>query len=83
MTSSNKNRQVIHVHLLISNEHLYFGSIKAMYQHFTRDELGVAEQTLYNSWKDQTYTTDLVVLRKGRLIQKEQQKFKKAELLCM
>lgn len=60
--------------MLNTNEHLYFGSISALYDHFTPAQLGVASQTLYNKWKDEPYITDTVVLRKGRLIQKEQQK---------
>jgi hypothetical protein len=72
MATSEKSRQVIHLHLLASDSHFYFGSIKAMYQHFTNIDLGVAEQTLYNTWKDKPFKTEMVMLRKGRLIQKRQ-----------
>jgi hypothetical protein len=58
--------------LISEDEHYYFGSISAMYEHFTRQELGVASQTLYNTWKDEPYITDMAVIRKGRLIQKKQ-----------
>jgi hypothetical protein len=74
MATSEKTRQVIHLHLLESDKHFYFGSIKAMYQDFTSIDLGVAEQTLYNTWKDKPYKTEIIVLRKGRLIQKRQSK---------
>jgi len=60
--------------MLNTDEHLYFGSISALYDHFTPAQLGVALQTLYNKWKNEPYLTDMVVLRKGRLIQKEQHK---------
>ena len=73
MTISEKNRQVIHLYLISEDKHYYFGSISAMYEHFTRQELGVASQTLYNTWKEETYVTDKAVIRKGRLIQKKQQ----------
>jgi len=66
-------RQVIHLHLLESDEHHYYGSISAMFDHFTRTELGIASQTLYNQWKDEPYRNDKVVIRKGRLIQKKRQ----------
>jgi hypothetical protein len=59
--------------LIATDKHYYFGSISAMYEHFSREKLGVASQTLYNTWKDETYLTDLAVIRKGRLIQKKQQ----------
>ena len=65
-------RQVIHLHLLAEDEHHYFGSLSALYEHFTRDQLGVAIQTLYNKWKDEPYRTDKAILRKGRLVQKKQ-----------
>jgi len=64
-------RQVIHLYLFKSEEHYYFGSISAMYEHFTHDQLGIAKQSLYNRWKDEPYRNDLIVLRKGRLIQKQ------------
>jgi hypothetical protein len=36
MVSSDKNRQVIHLYMIASDEHYYFGSIMAMFEHFTR-----------------------------------------------
>ena len=71
MDKSDQPRQVIHLHILESDEHHYFGSLSAMYEHFTRDQLGVAVQTLYNQWKEEPYRNDKVVIRKGRLIQKK------------
>jgi len=68
---SDQPRQVIHLHLLENDEHHYFGSISAMYQHFTHDELGIAKQSLYNRWKDEPYRNNMIILRKGRLIQKK------------
>lgn len=78
MTTTEKNRQVIHLHLLSEDQHYYFGSISAMYEHYSRQDLGVASQTLYNIWKDEPYVTDMAVIRKGRLIQKKQQNIKKS-----
>ena len=71
MDKSDQPRQVIHLHLLECDEHHYFGSLSAMYEHFTRGQLGVAVQTLYNKWKDGLYRNDKIVIRKGRLIQKK------------
>jgi hypothetical protein len=80
MTTSEKNRQVIHLYLIAADEHYYFGSIQAMYAHFTHEQLGVASQTLYNTWKNEPYITDMAVIRKGRLIQKKQLNITKGEL---
>jgi hypothetical protein len=80
MTTSEKNRQVIHLHVIATDKHYYFGSISAMFEHFSCQDLGVALQTLYNTWKDEPYITDLAVFRKGRLIQKKQQNIKKGEV---
>ena len=71
MDKSDQPRQVIHLYILESDENHYFGSLSAMYEHFTRDQLGVAIQTLYNQWKEEPYRNDKVVIRKGRLIQKK------------
>ncbi|MBN1186481.1 MAG: hypothetical protein JXB49_29670 [Bacteroidales bacterium] len=76
MTSSDKNRQVIHLQIIATDEHFYYGSITAMFEHFSREQLGVAHQTLYNTWKDEPYVTELAVIRKGRLVQKKQQSLK-------
>jgi hypothetical protein len=75
--TSDQYRQVIHLYLISKDEHHYFGSITAMYDHFTREQIGVASQTLYNSWKEEPYVTEMAIIRKGRLIQKKQQKTSK------
>ncbi len=74
MDRPDQPRQVIHLHLLTEDNHYYFGSISAMFEHFNRDQLGVAIQTLYNQWKDVPYQNEKVVIRKGRLIQKKKLK---------
>lgn len=76
MATIDRNRQVIHLYLIATDEHHYFGSITAMYEHFTKDKIGVALQTLYNTWKEEPYVTEKAVIRKGRLIQKKQQHIK-------
>ncbi len=71
MEKQEQSRQVIHLQILATNEHHYFGSLAAIYDHFKRDELGVAMQTLYNQFKGDVFANDKVVIRKGRLIQKK------------
>jgi len=74
MDKQDQPRQVIHLQIIATDEHHYYGSLSAMYEHFTRDQLGVAIQTLYNQFKGDLYQNDLVVIRKGRLIQKKNRK---------
>ena len=71
MDKQDQARQVIHLNITETNEHHYFGSLQALYEHFTRDQLGVAIQTLYNQFKGDYYDNGLVVIRKGRLVQKK------------
>jgi len=65
-------RQVVHVYFKNSDfektQHHYFGSVLAMYQRFTPEQLGVAMQTLYNQWKSGEWENDKIILRKGKLI---------------
>lgn len=74
MDKQDQPRQVIHLQIISTDEHHYYGSLSAMYEHFTRDQVGVAIQTLYNQFKGDLYKNDLVVIRKGRLIQKKNRK---------
>jgi len=72
MEKPDQIRQVIHLQFVGTDEHHYFGSIQAIYDHFTRDQLGIAPQTLYNQWAGNSpYINTKVILRKGRLIQKK------------
>lgn len=69
-----QQRQVIHVHVFATDEHYYFGSIQAIYDTFTKDEIGIAPQTLYNRGLNEKYINDKVVIRKGLLQQKKHSK---------
>ncbi|PXV63020.1 hypothetical protein CLV62_11661 [Dysgonomonas alginatilytica] len=69
-----QQRQVIHVHVLPNDEHYYFGSIQAIYDTFTKDDIGIAAQTLYNRGLSEFYMNDKVVIRKGILQQKKHTK---------
>ena len=68
-----QDRQVIH--LQRGNEHYYFGSVAAMYDHFSKDEIGISYGSIRNYglsphkpyWNDKTG----VIVRVGVLITKE------------
>jgi len=74
MDKPDQPRQVVHLYIIATDEHYYFGSLSAMYDQFTREQLGVAQQTLYNQFKGDLYQNDLIMIRKGRLIQKKNRK---------
>lgn len=66
-----KSRTVVHVEL--TGKHYYFGSVSAIYDHFSVAELGVAYGTLRNYRLSATnpYTNEKCIIRKGILITKE------------
>ncbi len=68
------DRQVIHLYIKSTEQHYYFGSIAAMFEHFDSSQLGVAAQTLYNRMEGTEWENDNIILRKGRLIGKKKTK---------
>ena len=79
MVNSEQTRQVIHLYIEETDKHYYFGSLQAMFESFSPEQLGVAIQTLYNTWNDIPYINDKVTIRKGRLIQKKHSKTNKTQ----
>ena len=63
-----QQRQVIHLYLKKEDEHHYFGSVPALFQHFTTEQLGIGLQSLYNVWRDEPYENGRIKLLKGRLL---------------
>jgi len=70
MANSEHHRLVIHLLIKATGEHYYFGSISAMYDYFSSSQLGIAQQSLYNRWKDEPWINEKVEIRKGRLLPK-------------
>ena len=72
-TTMAQERQVIH--LQRDEEHYYFGSVAAMYDHFNREEIGISYGSLrnYGLSPDKPYRNEKtgVVIRVGMLIAKE------------
>ena len=72
-TTMAQERQVIHLQL--GEEHYYFGSVAAMYDHFNREEIGISYGSLrnYGLSPDKPYRNEKtgVVIRVGVLIAKE------------
>lgn len=67
-----KERTVIHLQLLKTDEHWYFGSIANLYEYFNADTLGISYGSLrnYGLSKDKPYSNKLCVIRKGTLLSK-------------
>ena len=76
-----QERQVIH--LQRGEEHFYFGSVAAMYDHFNREEIGISYGSLrnYGLSPDKPYRNEKtgVVIRVGVLIAKEGNRGRKTE----
>ena len=80
-TTMAQERQVIH--LQRDEEHYYFGSVAAMYDHFNREEIGISYGSLrnYGLSPDKPYRNEKtgVVIRVGVLIAKEGNRGRKTE----
>ena len=59
---------IFHVHFIFEKTDEYYGSIAAIYQNRTRQEIGVAYNTLRNvKWKEiTTYTTGRAIIARER-----------------
>lgn len=67
-----KERTVIHLQLLDSDEHHYFGSIANLYEHYTSEQLGITYASLrnYGLSNEHPYMNKKCVIRKGLLLSK-------------
>lgn len=70
---SKQLRKVYHVEFKGIGRHFYFGSLAAIYDHFSDDEIGTAIATF---WYDHDfdlgpYQNEKVIIRFGNLIAKE------------
>lgn len=63
---------IYHVHIKGSDEHRYFGSISAIYDVFTPDDVGVSKSRLwgFKLAENRPYDNKLVTIRKGSLHRK-------------
>lgn len=68
-----QERQVIH--LQRGDEHYYYGSVAAMYEHFTKDDIGIKHSSLrnYGLSPEKPYINAKrgVIIRMGVLVTKE------------
>ena len=76
-----QERQVIHLQL--GEEHHYFGSVAAMYDHYTKEQIGISYGSIrnYGLTPDKPYRNDKtgVIIRVGVLIAKEGNRGRRAQ----
>ena len=68
------------VHLTIkgdsrqTDKHAYFGSVACIYDHYTKDQIGITYAALrnYGITEDKPYENKNVIIRRGRLVTKDQ-----------
>lgn len=67
-----KERTVIHLHLLSTDEHHYFGSIANLFEYYDADTLGISYGSLrnYGLSSKKPYINKKCVIRKGLLLAK-------------
>ena len=70
MEKEKVERTVVHVELLTSNSHYYFGSLAAIYEKFSKEEIGISYGSLrnYRLSSEKPYKNKLCIIRKGVLI---------------
>lgn len=70
MEKEKAERTVVHVELLCDNSHHYFGSLAAIYEKFSKEEIGISYGSLrnYGLSPEKSYKNKLCVIRKGTLI---------------
>lgn len=63
-------RTVVHVELLADNSHHYFGSLAAIYEKFSKEEIGITYGSLrnYGLSTERPYRNKCCIIRKGVLI---------------
>lgn len=76
-----QERQVIHLQL--GEEHHYFGSVAALYDHYTKEQIGISYGSIrnYGLTPDKPYRNDKtgVIIRVGVLIAKEGNRGRKSQ----
>lgn len=70
MEKEKVERTVVHVELLADGSHHYFGSLAAIYEKFTREEVGITYGSLrgYGLTAEHPYSNKLCTIRKGVLV---------------
>ena len=67
-----QERTVIHLYLKEKDIHLYFGSMANIFEHFTKEQVGITFGSLrnYGLSSEKPYENRKVIIRKGILLTK-------------
>ncbi len=67
-----KERTVIHLQMIETDEHHYFGSISNIYQYYTSEQIGITYASLrnYGLSNEHPYKNKKCIIRKGLLLSK-------------
>lgn len=62
--------KVVYVHLVFEKKDYFFGSIAAIYDYLSADQIGAGYNTLWNvRWKETSvYVTPKVIIKIGKLL---------------
>ena len=63
-----ENMKVIHVHLIFKKKNYYFGSLSAIFEHLSENDIGIKKGTLLHRSKEGTISTDRAIIIKGVLL---------------
>ena len=80
MDDSKFSKTVIHLTIKgdtrDTDRHFYFGSVACIYDHFSSDQIGITYGSLrnYGVSEDKPYENRNVIIRKGKLLSKDQKK---------
>ena len=76
-----KEMKIIHLYVKETNTHHYYGSLKAMYQYFDKQQLGITYESLTTRGinKKEYYENNKIVIRKGIIYAMKQQREKETE----
>lgn len=70
-----QQRKVIHVELINPpygyKQHYYFGSVAAIYDTLTKEEMGISKETLWNILKHGEHRGRKAIIRQGVVISKQ------------
>ena len=72
---------IVHLQLLDTDEHYYFGSLKALTDRFSKDAIGITYGSLrsYISLHGYPYANRKCIIRKGEFLQASANKGRKKE----
>ena len=64
-----QERTVIHLYLIEKDKHLYFGSMANIFEHFSKEQIGISFGSLrnYGLSAQKPYENKKVIIRKGIL----------------